>query len=302
MNDNRMLIALAVAAIAVTGVARAAAVEQRNSRVPSKSAASVETTRALVPVPVPSAVGTSPAATAAAGTVVTTVTTAASPGAPRTAPVKPATTAPASRAAAPGDVVRFGRMGGEALLWRILSADTQRVVLLADAAVIGGPYQSDEYASDTSDYARSSVRAWLRDEFVPAAFGANAQDDPALGRSSASDAVAGDIAYLLTARQVERYLPEAEDRIAGGTSWARSNQGYGGVALPAGPVYWWLAAEPVAEATNVVPVVQTNGGINAHRYAAVAGDGVRPAIRLNMSAVKLVAVSDRPGLFDVRSR
>jgi hypothetical protein len=294
MTDNKWLVLFAVGAIAVTVSARAFASSQRPTAVGPKviaegRATGAGTTTVTAPTITPT-VGVAPQATVVTRTVTTTIirNITAAPA----APVAPVT-------AKTGDVVRFGRFHGTALEWRILSIDKKRITLLADQAVIAGPYQSHEYAADPADYASSSVRAWLKDVFVPSAFGANAEDEDALARSSASDAIAGDIAYLLTASQVDRYLPEAEDRVAPSTAWAQANAGYGGVPLAAGPVYWWLAPDPGTGPGNTVPVVQTNGAVNRLRYAAVAVDGVRPAIKLNAAAVTLAPVAGSPGVFNV---
>lgn len=303
MTDNRWLVVLIVAAVALTGFAGMAAAEQRTSGRTSNAGGSAPATATATPA-------TTPAAPSAAATQVVTTTTvpvarqgtvvANVPVGRPPAARKPA--AAALRLPAAGDIVRFGRYNGEQLSWRILGLDAKRVVLLSVDAVIAGPYQSNEYAAAANDYASSSIRAWLNEDFVPEAFGEDAEGNSALGRSSASDAFAGDIAYLLTPSQLERYLPEADDRAAGGTPWSQANAGFGGVPLAAGSVYWWLAPDPGSAASNAAPVVQTNGAINRNRYAAIASDGVRPAIKLNAAAVVLEPVKGRTGEFTVRVR
>lgn len=294
MTDNKWLVLFAVGAIAVTVSARAFASSQRPAAVGPKTSATARAgassaATATAPAVAPTSTPAPPATTVTRMVTTTIVRNVAVAPAPARAPLS----------AKVGDVVRFGRLNGETLEWRIVNISAKRLTLLADQAVIAGPYQSDEYAADPADYASSSLRAWLKDVFVPSAFGANAEDEDALARSSASDAIAGDIAYLLTASQVDRYLPEAEDRVAPSTAWAQANAGYGGVPLAAGPVYWWLAPEPGTDPGNTVPVVQTNGAVNRLRYAAVAADGVRPAIKLNAAAVTLAPVAGSPGVFNV---
>lgn len=324
MTENRWLILLTAAAVTVSVVAGVAARDdkarasgQRPVQEPgltlraTDASSSAESTRGTT-LPTGESTSTAAASTAATTAVepvaapskVVTITKTITQVRPTTGPQDET---PGQRAAVPvpahtGDIVEFGSLNGATLRWRILSIDRTRAVLLSEEALTAGPYQGDEDAPKPGDYASSSVRRWLNDTFVPEAFGASAYESALLGRSSASDAVAGDIAYLLTARQLDRYLPEAEDRVANSSAWAQANPGYGDVPLAAGPVYWWLATQPGDEATNVASVVQTNGAVNEHRYAAIASDGVRPALKLNASAAKLTAIPGSDGVYRVSAR
>lgn len=313
MTQNKWLVVFTALAIAVGGFAGVAAQSQRAHAAALSAAAKhahrhqTLPSRTITTTKVVSIGGTTTptaTATAAAATTATKSSTEAikTTAAKKTTPGQSGTTTTAPvpvRAAAVGDLVRYGAFNNAPLYWRILSLDGKRVVLLSDEVVTAGPYQRNEDLDGASDYSASSVRSWLNTTFVPSAFGANAAQDPVLGRSSASDAIAGDIAYLLTPSQVRRYLPEADDRIGNSSLWAQANAGYGDVELAPGPVYWWLAPDQGADSTNVVPVVQTSGGINERRYAAIASDGVRPAIKLNATVLKLAAIQGSPGIYSV---
>lgn len=313
ITENKTLIVLTIAAIAISAFAGAAAQAQKAQaaalaaaqKAKAKRRCSRCTTSTVVPSPVS---GTQPVPSTSVTTTSTTTTTTstttttkrtAKAAAKKTAKTSSTTTTAtvAVRAAAVGDLVQYGSYKGSAPRWRILSLDAKRIVLLSEEALVASPFQSNEYVDDANDYASSSVRSWLNDQFVPAAFGADAQSDPVLGRSSASDVIAGDVAYLLTPSQLDRYLPEADDRVCFSSAWGQANSGPGGSQLAAGAVYWWLAPEPGAEPSNTVAVVQTNGGVNTRRYTAIATDGIRPAIKLKTSAVKLTAVKGASGLY-----
>jgi hypothetical protein len=319
MTENRWLIALTVFAIAIgafAGVAaqkekaHAAEVAQAAKAAQSKKARDLASKAASATV----AVSVTPTGGAVTTTVYTTTTGAATGGTTTTTTkttvakkkavttTKKSTTATTtvtatSRAAAVGDLVRYGTFGGASLQWRILSLDSKRAVLLSDEVLVAGPYQVDENAAAANDYATSSIRTWLSNTFVPTAFGAAASTNAVLGRSSASDVIAGDIAYLLTPSQLNRYLPEADDRVGGSSAWGTANPGFGNQTLASGSVYWWLAPEPGTPANNVAPVVQTNGAVNQLRYAAIGSDGVRPVVKLNVASLKLAAVAGQPGVY-----
>jgi hypothetical protein len=199
------------------------------------------------------------------------------------APKTSVTAAPAAPSlVSVGTLVNFGSYEGTTLRWRVLDADASGVLLLSEYVVSAGAFQSDWEGRNASVYGTSEVRTWLKSGFSAKAFDTTqtAALVPHSGGAAGSDRV-----FLLSASEVNRYLPKAANRRAApGSSAGGSDVGFSGQALTlAGPyASWWLADG--ANDNYSAQVVGADGKLGSQLVYS-ADIGVRPAIRINREKI-----------------
>lgn len=163
----------------------------------------------------------------------------------------------------------------EALKWRVLEVKGDHALVLCDRLIDCKKYNEE---SGPTNWADSSIRKWLSDDFANQAFNAEDKKRVAGARISndANDehgtpgcADTKDRVFLLSIDEVERLLPNADDRCAEPTDYAESqgaNQ------------FWWLRSP----------------GLHDTHAAYVGGDG---AINKGGSKGSLIPRSIRPALY-----
>jgi len=233
-----------------------------------------------------SATATSVAATDATPSAAATKTTTKTAGKTTTkAAVKTAVTTgttPVPALVTIGSLVNFGTYANSPLRWRVLYADDDELLLLSQYVVSAGAFQSDWEGKTASHYSASEVRNWLLGDFATAVF--STQQAAAL-LSHAGGAAGPDRVFLLSAAEVERYLPRAEDRKAEPHADAGAGQiGFSGEPLSLSGAYaaWWLA--DAAGDDFAARVVMPNGKLGS-QFVYYADLGVRPAIRVNRAKI-----------------
>lgn len=232
------------------------------------------------------------------------------------------------------DTVTFGNYQGQAITWLKLAEDNGKTLLISEQVLDAQPYdntaeqyqwsvQSPRPQKDV-EWATSSVRAWLNDEFKNAAF--SAEEQGAIADTTLSDtknnvshtaATAADPSvhaaegttdqvFLLSLAEAKQYFANNAARVAQPTDYAVSQGVYTGVAAnegqPEGAAIWWLRSNGYY--AGYASVVTDDGYVHGDGYR-MAGElhdgfedhgselnsqlggnvGVRPAIWVETSAL-----------------
>jgi len=290
-SNKEWLVLLAALAVAVVGTTAAALSPARSAAAaPAASTVASATAHAYPATASTEATALASSTTISASVATTGSTAATSPAAASsTITAKAATTVATTKAAAPtpalvtiGTLVNFGSYGDAPLRWRVLYADDDELLLLSEYVVSAGAFQSDWEGRDASRYSASEVRAWLQGEFAAKAF--STQQSAAL-LPHTGGAAGADRVFLLSAAEVERYLPKARDRKAAPHAVARAGQvGFSAEPLSLSGAYasWWLA--DAASDDFAARVVKPDGKLGS-QLVYYADLGVRPAIRVNRNKI-----------------
>jgi hypothetical protein len=300
-SQKETVVLLTAAAIFVVGTAAAALGPDRSTAsnapgvvpVAAVAVGACPTTATAECTTAPSATLVSAAVTQAPAAVAPNTGTVSTTAAPARKTVKKSTKS--KKAAAPkpvapaapslvsvGTLVNFGTYEGTALRWRVLDADASGVLLLSEYVLSAGAFQSDWEGRNASVYGTSEVRTWLKSGFSAKAFDTTqtAALLPHSGGAAGSDHV-----FLLSAAEVNRYLPKAANRRAApGSSAGAGSVGFSGQALGlAGPyASWWLADG--ANDNYSAQLVGADGKLDS-QLVYYADIGVRPAIRISREKI-----------------
>lgn len=191
-----------------------------------------------------------------------------------------------------GDVVQIGGYG-----WRVLEVRDGSALVLSEKILLTRAYHP---AGGEISWAESDIRGYLNGEFYESAFTKKEktwiQETSVENKSNAKYGTGAgentvDRIFLLSAKEVETYIPEAENRIAQDVQTGET-------------VLWWLRTpgkgkEYAADvsATGVVDlhgilVVQAGDNENtglagmAGDYASSVDGGVRPAMWIRFDRIK----------------
>ena len=183
----------------------------------------------------------------------------------------------------PGDVVAFGRYeqdgnpenGPEPIEWIVLDVKDGEDLLLSKDVLDWRVYDSEE---GTRSWELADLRIWLNDEFLLKAF--SEEEREAALNSIQNDGGAEqteDLIFLLNGGEINRYLPDKQDRVAFASVYAKAQ---GARVWPDGSCAWWTSSSQyiLNDGTNSLPAV------NLHPEQL----GVRPAVRLDLSAEGLL--------------
>lgn len=187
-----------------------------------------------------------------------------------------------------GDLVWFGTTeqdcdfenGAEAILWRVLARDGERLLLVAEYQLDCIAWNDDPLAEAT--WAQSSLRAWLNGDFLALTFTAAERfcvsqttvvtpDNPESGASGGADC--RDRLFLLSAEEVLAYFATAQARLSSATDYARLWGAY--YSDTAG--WWWL--RDTGTDLYHAALVHNDGTVyySGYRQSMVDSVGVRPA-------------------------
>lgn len=158
-----------------------------------------------------------------------------------------------------GDTVSFGAYeqdgnednGPEPLLWKVLACEGGRMLLLSQS----GLECTTCYSRWGESWEESDLCAWLTKEFPKTAFSEEEQEY--LLPLEESDADGAFYATLLTAEQVEQYLPELSSRSCVATKAALAEHPF--AADENGAMGWWL--KPSKDAAYFASSVRREGTI-----------------------------------------
>ena len=201
---------------------------------------------------------------------------------------KPTATATATPMPTPdpkvGDRLAFGSYQGEAIEWRVLAVEDNRMLVISEQILDARPYNEMRIGVT---WETSTLRAWLNNYFYSAAFteaekariaetimiNSNNSKYNTIGGNSTLDKV-----FLLSIEEADNYFSGDEDRRAKGTSYTKT-QGlivYRDTEMGR----WWLRSPgyypSYAACVSFVGTLFPEG-YNVHNGAV----GVRPALWLN---------------------
>lgn len=157
----------------------------------------------------------------------------------------------------------------EPIVWDILARDGGRALLISRCALDIRSLHSTKHAVTWAD---CSLRQWLNNDFLSAAFTAAEQSvimptTVSIGDENAS--VTQDHVYLLSYDELCQYLPQAGERIARATDYAS------GSARSIHAVSWLL--RPTGEPGSSAPCIDILGSLRTVD-AAFDPEGIRPVL------------------------
>ena len=196
------------------------------------------------------------------------------------------------REAEPGDRVLFGHYeqdlakqdnGREDISWLVLAKENDRIMLLSEYALDMRRFNEDDRKAD---WEHSTVRAWLNGSFLRSAFSKRERDliletvlpngtNPHFPDLEATDDTA-DRVFLLSVEELERYLPEKEQRVAFAAGLVKKS----GVVYRDGSCWWWLRS-PGTHVGNISYV--NTGGTIVHKHVSTYNYAIRPAVWCRLS-------------------
>lgn len=203
-----------------------------------------------------------------------------------------------------GATVKFGSYeqdnntgnGKETLEWTVLDVQGDKALIITEKVIGFRRYYSNLQTAVT--WENSGLRSWLNNNFISDAFTSSQSsniytttltnsNNPVYGTAGGSNT--SDKVFVLSASEVETYMPYEEDRMAACTDYALVGGG-GDSALRSpelGTSYWWLRTPGIFNYSSMY--VHYTGSA---RYdgMAVANTivGVRPAMWVNKNAVEVV--------------
>lgn len=200
------------------------------------------------------------------------------------------TVEPLSMSAQAGETVAFGSYApgdvpAEPVAWKVVERNGNVVTMVSKYLIDAKPYEA---SSEPTSWQDCSLRQWLNGDFIDLAFSdaeRNAlvltelkngveTDDGIDGKEPTTE----DWVYLLSGEEMERYFPET-----GAGAAEKSNA----VALAQTMDdfnIWWLRTKDKDYGNP--KVVFTNGAVTSNWDGyGFAGNGVRPAIRVNLDAL-----------------
>ena len=202
-----------------------------------------------------------------------------------------------------GATVKFGAYeqdnntgnGSETLAWTVIDVQGDKALVISEKILDFRRYYPNLQTSVT--WENSSLRSWLNNEFINTAFTDSQRgnihtttltngNNPVYGTAGGSNT--NDKVFVLSASELNTYMPYEEDRMAACTEYALASGG-GDSALRSpviGTSYWWLRT----------PGIFDYGAMYVHYTGSARCDGmavantivgVRPAMWVNTSAVEV---------------
>lgn len=184
----------------------------------------------------------------------------------------------------PGDYVYFGHYEQdgdlatdyEGIEWLVLDRTGNQVTLLSRYLLDVLPY-NDTDTAEAVTWEESSLRMWLNNAFFLTAF---SRDEREAIRAVQLENDAGnstsDKVYLLSREEMEAYFEDEGSRIATPTEYARQS------IDPAN--WWWLRSRGGSENTAMI-VTDTGLFSSSGDEVNFTGDGIRPAITVDLDAL-----------------
>lgn len=173
-----------------------------------------------------------------------------------------------------GDYVQFGTYeqdnkpenGKEPIEWLVLEDDGDRYLMITSKVIDAACYNN---VWMETDWKNSSLREWLNKSFLEEAFTEQQQSSITKWHSSLSDKI-----FILSRKELNKYLPSAEERIAKATHYAEAQ----GVYTQNIGTSWWWVREAGATPYYAVYVNCIGDIINDGSIVFNNAFGVRPVI------------------------
>lgn len=166
--------------------------------------------------------------------------------------------------------------------WKVLKEEDDKVLLLSDKVLDSYPYNSKR---ESITWDRSDIRKWLNSDFLTTAFTSEEQekillselkndDDKHYGTPVGEDTE--DKVFLLSAGEVDAYLPNEGDRLVSATRQAVNNGVY---VNDDDECAWWLRSPGANQYSPSYLASRGNYGNGGHD-ATDRSIGTRPALWL----------------------
>ena len=192
-----------------------------------------------------------------------------------------------------GDVLIFGSYeqdnelsnGSENIEWLVLERQENRLLLITEWGIDCRQYDED-YAAVTWD--SCSLRSWLNEEFLNAAFSEEeqlmieqtavpAEKNPDYGTSPGSSTV--DRIFLLSIQEAEKYFASDEERLCCPTAYASANGAKKNAETNC--CWWWLRSPGFSEENAAI--VDRSGAVTTMGDLVISAvSAVRPAMWINI--------------------
>ena len=173
------------------------------------------------------------------------------------------------------------------LMWRVLAVEQERALIISELLIDTMPYHN---SGEAVTWEKSSLRAWLNNEFIFAAFGGSLPrrliesdntnpDNPK--HHTDGGCHTKDKIFVLSIDEAKKYFKDNTDRMAGVTEYARKHGAWvsNEYLMPSGEKagLWWLRSPGYI--SQAAARVLINGDINSHG-SSVSRDNVavRPAM------------------------
>lgn len=187
--------------------------------------------------------------------------------------------------------IKFGRyfinrkMEMDEIEWTVLDEFDNKKLLISKHCIETMQYDYEENRIKNPDWRTGIVRTWLNSYFLNLCFIIKEKERMVPQTIKMPDGTElSDKIILLNSKEVERYFPEAKDRRAKPTSWAKSrkNPSFEDVLYTERGYCSWFLRDPSERFENNYTTVNTDGAIDL-----VGGDfhlggrkGLRPVILL----------------------
>jgi co-chaperonin GroES (HSP10) len=171
-----------------------------------------------------------------------------------------------------GDKVYFGSYDDKALQWRVLAVEDGKALLITEDIIERKPY-NDEWDEDEGvTWESCTLRKWLNENFLSAAFSSEQQqqikltnldnpDNPHYGTDGGNDTQ--DYIFLLSIDEAQRYFSSDSARVAYYYRWA--------------DWWWWWLRSPGSN-SRLAAYVNRDGYVDTYGDRVGGNHGVRPAL------------------------
>lgn len=181
-----------------------------------------------------------------------------------------------------GKTFLFGTYGNESIVWRILSKEEGKILIISEKGLDAVPY-NDEWTDVT--WESCSLRKWLNSDFINKAFSDSEKvailtSDVKADKNPEYDTILGndtrDQIFLLSIAELNKYFDSEFTRLCYPTDYAIGN---GAWTKDAGACCWWLRSSN--KSTGAASVI-TDGSTNNYSVDSSSWC-IRPALWLDVS-------------------
>ncbi len=198
-----------------------------------------------------------------------------------------------------GDVVNFGtyeqdnnkKTKHEEIEWKVLEIKDNKALVISEYVIDTGAYNTEK--GDIA-WEKCTLRKWLNEDFINAAFGDNEKEliatttlaaEKKPSNSTYTPAPTQDKIFILTAEEAEHYFPERENRKSRVTAYTVGKEAKGYSDWD-GFGTWWLRGA-IGYFQNVSAQVDAYDGDIECNYTYVEEiQGIRPVMWIDLSIIK----------------
>ncbi|MCL2486206.1 MAG: DUF6273 domain-containing protein [Oscillospiraceae bacterium] len=172
-----------------------------------------------------------------------------------------------------GDVIQFGESqfsSEEETNWIVLAVQEGKALITSELLLNRRPFHSETGVT----WETSEIREYLNGRFYEETFAAEEKKWILTSDIITDGVTTSDKVFLLTAEEVEQYLPDEESRIAGITYSGNTN------------MFYWLRSPGLDNPDGAAMCVNSDGTFDSDRYVGQDA-GVRPALWLTTAPIIL---------------